>query len=170
MVEDWPSGCSFLVGLAGGPLGASPATLLVRWRLAGALAGRLGVTDTFGGPLLGVDSFDGGAGPLPVDPLSGVVGLGAEGPLGVGDLVAAPILLDLGDGVAPGPPASRQRRHRPERLQDIAGPVVLERHAVARRCQARARTTCRYCGPRCALASSHPSRRCWCWRSSRSRS
>jgi hypothetical protein len=36
--------------------------------------------------------------------------------------------------------------------------------------QARARTTCRYCGPRWAFASSQPARRCWCWRNSRSRS
>src|SRR5215213_9387348 len=59
-----------------------------------------------------------------------------------------------------GPNASRTY---PGRSASTASPV-------ARRCQARVRTTCRYWGPRWALASSQPSRRCWCWRSSRSRS
>jgi hypothetical protein len=39
------------------------------------------------------------------------------------------VLLDLGGGVAPGPPASGRRRHRPEGLQDIAGPVGFGGHA-----------------------------------------
>ena len=73
-------GCSFLVVLAGGPLGAWPATLLVGSRLAGALAGRLGVTGAVGGALLGLDPLDGAAGPLPCGSLVGVVGLGAKAP------------------------------------------------------------------------------------------
>ena len=131
MVEDWPSRCSFLVGLAGGPLGASPATLLVRWQLAGALAGRLGVTDTFGGPLLGVDSFDGGAGPLSVGPLDGVARVGAEGPLQIGDLVGAPVVLDRGRGLAPGPLAPGGLRYRAQGVQDITRPVGLDRVPMA---------------------------------------
>ena len=83
---------------------------------------------------------------------AGVAGLGAEGPVRIGDLVGAPVLLDLGGGLTPDPPTPGRLRHRPERLQDIAGPISLDRHPVARRCQARARTTCRYCGPRWALA------------------
>jgi hypothetical protein len=62
-------------------------------------------------------------------PLGRVMGLEAQGPVGVGDLVGAPVLLDLGGGVAPGPPASSGLRHRAQRLQDIAGSVVLDRHA-----------------------------------------
>jgi hypothetical protein len=82
MVESWPSGCSFLVLLAGGPLGAPPATLVVRSRLAGALTGRLAFAGAVSGPLLGVDTVDGGAGSLAVGPLGRVLGLRTEGPLG----------------------------------------------------------------------------------------
>jgi hypothetical protein len=91
--------------LAGGPLRTWPATLLVRSRLAGVLAGRLDVAAAVGGTLLGVDPLDGRPDPLPVGPLGRIVGLGAEGPVGVGDLVGAPVLFDFGGGVAPGPPA-----------------------------------------------------------------
>jgi hypothetical protein len=55
------------------------------------------------------------------------VGLGAERPVRIGDLVAVPVLLDLGGGLAPGPPPPGRFRHRPERLQDIAGPISLDR-------------------------------------------
>jgi len=41
--------------LAGGPLWAWPAALLVRSRLAGALAGRLGVAAAIGDTLLGLN-------------------------------------------------------------------------------------------------------------------
>jgi hypothetical protein len=109
--------------LAGGPLRASPATLLVKSGLVGAFARRLVVTEAVGGALLGVDPLDGGASPLPVSPLAEVAGLRAEGPVRVADLVAAPVVLDLGGGLPPGPPTPRRRRHRAERVQDIAGPV-----------------------------------------------
>jgi hypothetical protein len=99
-------GSSFLAVLAGSPLGASTATLLRRWRLAGALPGRLGVSGAVGDSLLGLDPVDGHADPLPVGPLDGVVGLGIKGPVGVGDLVTTAVVLDLGGGVAPGSPAS----------------------------------------------------------------
>ncbi len=92
---------------------------LVGWRVAGAV----------GGALLGLDPLDGRAGPLPVGPLGWVVGLGAEGPVGIGDLVGAPVVLDLGGGLAPGPPAPGRLRHGPERLQDIAGPVGFDGQA-----------------------------------------
>jgi hypothetical protein len=69
------------------------------------LAGRLDVADAFGGTLLGLDPLDGRAGPLSVGPLSRVGRLWAEGPVWVGYLVAAPVLLDLSRGVAPGSPA-----------------------------------------------------------------
>jgi hypothetical protein len=73
-------GSSFLVVLAGGPLGTPPATLLTRSRLACALVGRLRVAGTLGGALLDLDPLDGGAGPLPIGPLGGVLGFGSEGP------------------------------------------------------------------------------------------
>ena len=79
--------------------------LLVRSRLVGALAGRLGVTGAVGGALLGLDSIDGAAGSLPVGPLAYVMGLRAKGPVGIGDAVAAPVVLDFGRGLPPGPPA-----------------------------------------------------------------
>jgi hypothetical protein len=97
-------GCSFLLVLAGGPLRTWPTTLLVRSRLADTLAGRLGVAAAVGGTLLGLEPLDGGVGPLPVGPLREVVGLSAQGPVRVGDVVAVPVVLDLGGGVAPGPP------------------------------------------------------------------
>jgi hypothetical protein len=68
------------VVLAGGSLGASLATQVARLRLVGAFAGELTVVGAVGGPLLGADPLDGGAGPLPVGPLAWVMGLGAEGP------------------------------------------------------------------------------------------
>jgi hypothetical protein len=117
------------VVLAGGALWARPATLLVRSRWLGALAGRLKGARAVGGALLGLDPLDGAAGPLPCGSLVGVVGLGAKGPVGIGDLVGAPVLLDLGRGLTPGPPAPGRFRHGPERLQDIAGPVSFDRHA-----------------------------------------
>jgi hypothetical protein len=104
------------VALAGGPLGAWPATLLARSRLAGALAGRLALMDAVGGALLGLGSLDGRADPLPVSPLAWVMGLGAEGPVGVGDVVGASVLLDLGRGLAPGPPTPGRLRYGAEGL------------------------------------------------------
>src|SRR5829696_6994403 len=122
-------GCSFPAGLAGGPLRARPATPLVRSWLAGSLAGRLGVADAVSGALFGLDPVDGRAGPLPVGPLAWVVGLGAEGSVGIGDLVGVPVLLNLGGGLAPGPPAPGRRRHRAQRLQDKAGALLLDGQA-----------------------------------------
>jgi hypothetical protein len=87
---------SFLVVLAGGPLGTWPATLLARLRLAGALAGS-GVAAAVGA-LLGVHPVDGSAGSLSAGPLGPVVRLRAEGLLRIRDVVGAPILLDLGGG------------------------------------------------------------------------
>jgi len=117
------------VGLTGGPLRASPATLLAKTRLAGALAGRLAVVGAVGGPLLGMNPVDGRAGPLPVGPLGWVMGLGAKGPGRIGDLVAAPVLLDLGSGLAPGPSAPGRLRNRTQRIQDITGAVGFDRQA-----------------------------------------
>ena len=115
-------GALLLVVLAGGPLGASPATLLVRSRLAG----RLGVTGALGDPLLGLDTLDGRPDSLLVSPLAWVVGLGAKGPVRVGDLVAAAVVLDLRGGVAPGSPASGRLRYWTQGLQDIARTLLLD--------------------------------------------
>ena len=112
--------------LAGGPLRASPATLLVRSRLAGALAGRLALVGAVGDALLGVDPLDGRAGPLAVGPLGWVVGLGAKGSVRISDVVAAPVLLDVGRGLPPGPPAPGRLGHRPEGLADIGRSVLLD--------------------------------------------
>ena len=79
-------GYSFLLALAGGPLRAVPATLLARSRLVVALAGRLALV-AVAAALLGLDALDGRARPLPGGPLGWVVGLGSEGPVGIGDLV-----------------------------------------------------------------------------------
>jgi hypothetical protein len=89
----------------------------------------LAVVGAVGGALLGVDSIDGAADPLPVGPLGCVVGLGTERAVRVGDLVGLPVLLDLDGGQAPGPPAPGRRRHGPERLQDMAGPVSFDGQA-----------------------------------------
>src|SRR4029450_6379334 len=97
-------GSPFLL-VAGGPVRAGPATLLARSRLAGVLAGRPALVGAVGEALLGVNPLDGRAGPQAVGPLSRVGRLGAEGPHGVGDLVGAPVVLDLGGGGAPGPTA-----------------------------------------------------------------
>jgi hypothetical protein len=122
-------GAPFLLVLAGGPLRASPATLLARSRLVGALAGGLALVGAVGGALFGLGALDSAAGPLPGGPLSRVMGLRAEGPVGVGDLVAAPVLLDLSGGLAPDQPAPGRLGHRIQRLQDIAGAVGFDRHA-----------------------------------------
>jgi hypothetical protein len=111
-----------VVVLAGGSLRTPPATLLASSRLAD----RLRVAGTLGGGMLGVDPLDGGAGPLPGSPLGWIVDLGAEGPVRISDVVAAPVLFDFGGGLAPGPPAPGRLRHRPERLQDIARAVLLD--------------------------------------------
>jgi hypothetical protein len=93
--------------------------------LVGALGGRLEVADGVGGALLGLDPSDGRADSLPVSPLGWVVGLGAERPVRVGDLVGAPVVIDLDGGLAPGPPAPGRLWHRPQRLQDIAEALLL---------------------------------------------
>ena len=116
--------------LAGGPLGTSSPRLLVRSRLDGGLLGRLGVAAAVGA-LLGLDPLDGGTGPLLVGPLDGVVGLGAEGSSRVGDAVAAPVVLDIGRGVAPGPLAPGGLRYRAQGVQDITRPVGLDRVPMA---------------------------------------
>ena len=80
--------------LAGGPLRAWPATLLARSRLAGAFAGRLALVGAaVAGPLLGLGALDGRTDPLVGGPLAEVVGLGAERPVRIRDLVDAPVLL-----------------------------------------------------------------------------
>src|SRR5215217_4663679 len=89
--------------LAGGSLRAWPATPLVRSRLIGQLAGRLTFVATVNGTLLDLNLFDGGAGPLPGGPLGWVTGLGAQGPVPVGDVVGAPVVLDLGGGLGARP-------------------------------------------------------------------
>src|SRR5215207_1124062 len=106
-------GCSFPVVLAGGPLRTRPATLLVRSRRGGTLAGRLGVAATVSGALLRMNPLNGRAGSLPVGPLGQVARPGAERPIRIGDLVGMPVLLDLGGGVTPAPPAPGRRRHGP---------------------------------------------------------
>jgi hypothetical protein len=115
--EGVPAHVIFLL-LAGGPLRAGAATLVAGSRLGGALTGGLGIARADGGPLLGVNPLDGRADPMPDGPLGWVVGLGAKGPVRVGDLVAAPVVLrfrrprgarPVGPGstreLAPGPPA-----------------------------------------------------------------
>jgi hypothetical protein len=103
--------------------------MLLRSRLAGVLAGRLALLGAVGGPLLGVDSSDGGSGLLPVGLLCSVGRLRAEGPHRIGDAVGVPVVLDLGGALAPGPPAPGRLRHGPQRLQYIAGTVGFDGHA-----------------------------------------
>jgi hypothetical protein len=79
-------------------------------------AGWLGVAAAVGGALLGLEPLDGNADPLPIGPLAWVMGLRAESPLGVGDLVAAPVGLDVGGGLAPGPPAPGRFWHWAQRV------------------------------------------------------
>ena len=102
--EEVPAHVIFLLVLAGGPLGAGSAKRLARSRLAGALAGRLDVAAGVGGALLGLDPLDGSADPLPIGPLGGVEWLETESPIGIGDVVGGPVLLDLGGRLAPGRP------------------------------------------------------------------
>jgi hypothetical protein len=87
---------------------------------------RLALVDAVGGPLLGLDPLDRRAGPLPVDPLSRVTRLGAERMVGVGDLVGVPVVLDLGRGLAPRPPAPRRLRQGPEGLKDVVRAILLD--------------------------------------------
>jgi hypothetical protein len=154
------------VVLAGGPLQAESATLLSRSRLGGALAGRLDVAGAVGGTLLGLEVGDGRADPLVVGPLDRVVRLGADGPVGVGDLVGVPVVLDLGGGVAPGPPTSGRLRHGPQRLQDIARAVGFDRQSGGPPLPGQGPHHLPILRTKWALASNQPSRRCWCWRSS----
>jgi hypothetical protein len=114
------------VVLAGGPLWAWPATLLVRPRLIAGLAGELALVGAVGGALLGLEPLDGCAGSLPVGPLAWVARLEAEGPLWIRDVVGAPVVLDLGGGLAPGPLPPGRFGNGAERLQDIAGAVLLD--------------------------------------------
>jgi DNA-binding MarR family transcriptional regulator len=104
--------------------------------LAGVLAGRLALRDAVGGALIGLDALDDRPGPLAVGPLGSVAGLRAEGPHRVGDAVGVPVLFDFGGGVAPGLPASRRRWHRPQRLQNIAGAILLDPESAAFRASA----------------------------------
>jgi hypothetical protein len=115
--------------LAGGSLGAWPTASLLRSVLVGALGGRLDIADAVGGALLGLDSVDGHADSLPVSPLGPVARLAAEGPVGVGALVGAPVVLDLGGGLAPDPPTPSRLRHWAELLEDIAGAILLDGQA-----------------------------------------
>ena len=112
--------------LAGGPLGIWPATPLLRSWLGSALGGRLAVAGAVGGALLGLNACDGRADPLPVNPLGRVTWVGAEGPLGVGDLVGAPVLFDLGGGVAPGSPTPGRFGNWAKDLEEIACAVGLD--------------------------------------------
>ena len=114
--------------LAGGPLGAWPATLPVRSRLV-VVAGQLAVVGAVGGALLGLEAVDGCAGPLPFGPLDSVVRLRAEGPVRVVDAVGVSLVLDLGGGLEPSSPAPGRLGHRAEGLEDIAGPLLLDGHA-----------------------------------------
>jgi hypothetical protein len=52
-----------------------------------------------------------------------------RGPTPIGDAVGVPVVLDLGGGVAPGPPAPGRRRYRAEGLQDITRPVGFDGQA-----------------------------------------
>jgi hypothetical protein len=72
-----------------------------------------------------LDPLDGGVGPLSIGPLGWVIGLGAKGPVRIGDVVAAPVLFDLGRSLSPGPLASGRLGHRPQGLQDVARAVLL---------------------------------------------
>jgi hypothetical protein len=119
---------SFLMVLAGGPLGTSSATLLVRSRLDGGLPGPLGVAAVVGA-LLGVNPLDGGADLLSVGPLKGVARVGAEGPVRIGDLVGAPVVFDLSGGLSPRPPAPGRLGNRAERFQHIARAIGFDCHS-----------------------------------------
>jgi hypothetical protein len=63
-------------------------------------------------------------------------------------LVGAPAVLDLGRRVAPGPLAPGRVRHGPSASRTEPGRSASIARPVARRRQARVRTTCRYCRPR----------------------
>jgi hypothetical protein len=56
-------------------------------------------------------------------------GSGPRARSGVGDLVGAPVVLDLGGGLAPGPLAPGRLGHWPEGLEDIAGAVDVDGQA-----------------------------------------
>jgi hypothetical protein len=66
------------------------------------------------------------ANPPPVSPLGRPVGLGAKGPVWIGDVVAAPVVLDLGGGLSPGPPSPGRLGNWPHRLQGIRGAILLD--------------------------------------------
>ena len=158
-VEGSPSGAPFCCARRR-PARAEPTPLLRRSVPVGGIGGRLEVAAAAGGALLGLDPLDGRAGPLPIGPPGWVARLRAEGPVRVDDLVGAPVVLDLGGGLAPGPQAPGRLRHRTPalpRTHSRGGPASAAR-PVTRRCQARVRTTCRYWGPSWALASSPPAR------------
>src|SRR4029453_3618509 len=117
------------VVLAGGPLRATPATLLVSLRPVGPLAAHLSVVGAASCPLLGLDALDGRPGPLSSGSLCPVGRLWAQGPVRIGYAVGVPVLLDLGGGLAPGPPTPGRLRHRPQDFQDIRGPIGLDGQA-----------------------------------------
>jgi hypothetical protein len=60
---------------------------------------------------------------------AGSRGSRAEGPIRVGDLASAPVVLDLDGSLAPGPPATGRLGHGAECLQDIAGAVGFDGQA-----------------------------------------
>ena len=103
--------------LAGGPLRARPTRLRVtpgaRWWLVLLVkvdrgrAGRgawLGLAAAVKAALAAPDPFDGLAGVLPGGPLGRLAQRRAQGVVGVGDLVAAAVVLDGGGRLSPGPP------------------------------------------------------------------
>jgi hypothetical protein len=104
-------------GLAGHAVGEVAASWCARWSAGARGCGRWRIA--WYGPGRWPCGLAGGW------PAGRVVRLGAKGPVRVGDVVGMPVLLDLGGGLAPGPPAPSRRRHRPEGLQDIAGAVSL---------------------------------------------
>src|SRR5512133_2881415 len=123
--------------LACGPLRARPTRLRVPpeagWWLVLLVtvdrerAGRrvsLGLPVALTAALAGPDLLDGLAGVLPGGPLGWLVRHRAQRPGGVGDLVAAAVVLDGGSGL-PGPPAPSRLRHRAELLAQVGGWVVL---------------------------------------------
>jgi len=86
----------------------------------------MAVVGVVGGTLLSLDPLDGRAGPLPVSPLSEIVGLSADGPVRIRDVVGAPVVLDPSGGLAPGPPTPGRLRYRAEGLQDIGRSLLLD--------------------------------------------
>jgi hypothetical protein len=98
-------------------------------RLAGCCAGRRLVV-AVEAALATLDSGDCLAGVLPGGPLTGLVRDWTQRLLGVGDLVAAAVVLDGGGGLSPGPPASDAVGHRAELAAQVAGPFLFQSEAA----------------------------------------